>query len=505
MPTFRIETDQGTFDIDADREPTQEEALKAISGANAQPSAPVSPTPEFDQFRKAFIKQEQAPTLDQVIEAFKAPVKGIAGMVSDIAGIPAGLREASAAQSPAMVTSQSIAEGARRTGIDTLNLAQLVAQEILKNAIAAKSPTPAGIMSGGIQRLIEGFKPRTPSEQEVEAAFFEQENLKNQLSPESTRGSIIFPGGQISEDLAQGVRAVIPLLNAPGEAASLAKAGAKGTARRLVETAETMKKRGYTKPPLLQEINKATGLTSLDNSIQKAAIWKSSFEEAGIPTKNIGAVEALESIPKAQDFLINKTVDGLKLSEKNGGIFNGDGAFISGRQSVLDEFPSVAKQYAQNPEILDGIMKELDFVKGQLTPLEGQRILKELNKRYKSLVDKNSPQAYAYRAVRNSMSDQLDSLWRNATGVNDSPYRNWGVLEEISDGLETKIRSAENLQAAPTKEGASLTVAELGAKAGRKLARPLIPLRTETLDTAVRRILKESPKPQISTPPVINP
>lgn len=499
MPTYRIETDQGTFDIDADREPTQEEALKAISGSGEPAASVAAPISEFDQFRQSFIDQEKRSSSDQALEAIIAPFKGIAGMVSDVAGIPAALGEVSAAESPAMVASQSIAEGARRTGLDTLNLAQKVAEEIVKNAITSKSPTPAGILSGGIQRLIEGFKSRTPSEQEIEGAFFEQENQRNQLAPEQR-----FERGEISENLAQGARAAIPLLNAPGASASLAKSGARGAARMAGEVAETVGKRGFTKPPLLQEINKVTGLTSLDDSIQKAAIWKSSFEEAGIP-KNLGAVEAFEAIPKAQNFAIKETVDGLKLADQGGVLFNGDSALQLGRQSVLDTFPSVAEAFAQNPAVLDDVMKNLDFIKGDLRPLEGQAKLKELNLKYKSLVDKNTPEAFAYRAVRDSLSEQLDSIWRNSTGVNKSPYRRWGILQDIADGLETKIRSAENLQAAPTKEGAAMTVTELGAKAARKIARPLIPLRTEALDTAVRRIMKESPNPKIATPPVINP
>lgn len=507
MPTYRIETDQGTFDIDADREPTQEEALRAISGSN-QPASMAAPPSEFDQFRQAFIQKEQAPTLNQVIEAFKAPVQGVAGMVSDVAGIPSGLGEASGAEEPLDVIARSQIEGARRSGLDVLNLGESIAKQIAQGAIQGRGVAPVNVLSGIIGQEVKNLMSRTPSEREIEGAFESQQALQNQLAPESR-----LVEGPISESLSQGIRALAPMVapeistaitGGKSVATSVASGGLRGVAAPIESAAQAVKARGVTKPPLIQDINRVTGLTTLDDSVQKASILKSTFEEAGIP-KNIGAVEALESIPKAQDFVLKETMDGLKAADKRGMAFNGDGAFISGRQAVLDTFPSVAKSYAQNPAVLDDILKNLDFVKGNLTPLEGQAILKELNFRYKSLVDKNSPEAFAYRAVRNSMSDQLDSIWRNATGVDKSPYRNWGVLQDISDGLEGKIRAAENLDVTTSPTGMPLTAAELARKAVRKVARPLIPLETEALDKAIKRVLKDAPNPKSSTPPVIGP
>ena len=76
MATYRIETSQGTFDIEADREPTQQEAMQAIAG-NLSEKGQAQPYPGGQGMRESPLTREEARRIagEEVVKRARAAGK----------------------------------------------------------------------------------------------------------------------------------------------------------------------------------------------------------------------------------------------------------------------------------------------------------------------------------------------------------------------------------------------------------------------------------------------
>lgn len=157
MPTFQIQTDKGTFEIEADREPTQEEALQAVA---SQASPPVqNPAPA------ATAPNAGLPSPQQVQMSAPAPN-----------GLPLGLAPGDAQPNPAQIAQmrQAMVPGATAAQADTIqSRAKRVAMAAPSVALplglapftggasipAAVAMGTAGVLGGRISNAIRGEKP----------------------------------------------------------------------------------------------------------------------------------------------------------------------------------------------------------------------------------------------------------------------------------------------------------------------------------------------------------
>lgn len=205
MPVYEINTDQGTYEIDADREPTQEEALSAIAKNLATTSDSNLDRDQQLAQREArgreFIRSEQRPTLQKLIEgslgigeALVQPVVSIAKGAIEIPGVIA---------EPSKILPTG-AEASRRVGMDILGMARAAAGQLPDLAL--------GPVIGGVRQLGR-LAPRTPSQAEVQN-FLEKQPFEEALQRE--RQKVSFEGAQpeLSEAIAQAAELAPPVRGA---------------------------------------------------------------------------------------------------------------------------------------------------------------------------------------------------------------------------------------------------------------------------------------------------
>lgn len=242
MPIFEIETDKGTFEIDADKEPTQAEALQAIAGL----SKPQSNTPEFDQFRQQFIQQAQSPVAALPGQALDVASNLLSTVGGGIAAIPSAIDRRNAAAgidglealipyTPRALTArgqatgdllQSALEGLVQGSFDIARMpVQRVEslQNIIPTIVQQNLPSPGSSVISNLSKaaslpqrlslpgliaaeLRARLTPRTPSEQEVSDAF-QASNLEQALQQEFNKGTLPQVLGEAQPGATEFVRA----------------------------------------------------------------------------------------------------------------------------------------------------------------------------------------------------------------------------------------------------------------------------------------------------------
>lgn len=173
------------------------------------------------------------------------------------------------------------------------------------------------------------------------------------------------------------------------------------------------------------------------------------------------------------------------------------------RGEIIRTYESLVEQ----PQVIDDILSKPVFqqLSGEVSATQGQKFLRELNTEYDRLVDKRSPEAVAYRAIRDELASQLDDIVKLTSGKNIQPYRDFGNIREFRSGVENRLEAARQSagrQAVPTSPRAELGVSTtLGGQVGTavarraaRLARPLIKQGIEFVDEAVEAVFKGAPK-----------
>lgn len=228
MPIYEIETDQGVFEIDADREPTMEEALQAISGQSAI-STGLSPEKkaqvakgkaEEQQARQAIIASAQRPAYQKAGEGAVDLIK--AGIVDPITGIAKGAYNA-----PELLVSPekilpTAAEASRRVGMDLVGLGKLgidIGNAAIPKTLGQAAFGPAGALT---MSIVNALRSRIPTEEEIQA---ELASAPLQQAIGEERMKVAFEGAQ--PEVAEGITQAIEIAP-PVKAAQALKSTGKG-------------------------------------------------------------------------------------------------------------------------------------------------------------------------------------------------------------------------------------------------------------------------------------
>lgn len=480
------------------------ENVSVSPSAQIPQSSTAIPQPsDYEDFRKNYIAQQQRPTLQKAIENTFAPVQGLYGIAKDVAGIPAGLGEASGTETPVGTTLNSLLEGARRAGTGFVNLGS----QALNEAVMGLIRNPLSPSSGMIQNKITNTLSRTPSEQEIEQAFQEQ-NLQQSLNrPENQFQPM---QGGISENLAQGTAAALPLAIPLVGAEERAAAG--GLAMRpvtgLANTIERTFQRGIIKQPLEDVVTYTTGIPAIEGGVEKAQTAVSRIlEKTGkLPTREVDAAKTLlERAGPTQEALLNDAKTNLKAFDESGGTINELDGVQQARDLVRSRFSLAVG--GEDDAALNAVFEKPEFrnLGDETTSSEVQNHLQELNTQFQRQVDKQSPEALAYRTVRDFLSDKVDDVVKLESGKDISPYRDWGTVADFRQGLESRISGAQKAQSGGRIPTGGLPYTQRGLIAkGVKAAggRAFVSREIEGINQGALRLvkdLKKTPAPRSLT------
>lgn len=529
MPIYEIETDQGTFEIDADREPTQEEALQAISGQSQAVSSGITPpTPSTTTLTRAltpeeviaqnYIRQEQRPGLNQALEALFTPVTTgvdlVKGLVNTGVGGVQGLAtllgtdvEDTTQPAPSIMQNLigkallSLVPGGQLAGsTQGRNLAQ-TALEVVPRATYELGQGVVGLASdpdkaealfnpvqAAIRQYIEGS--RTPTQSEIQR-IVDAQQLPRALEEVGQQPIAPEIFGEANIPLARAAPLLLGAETAVTRGIPALGRGLTSAATKTASPFKTIASRGIISKPLEDAITRTTGITASEGSLEAAPIVKTRISQIPGNTPRT-AKEFVDSSIKAQELALQDALTPLREAEKSGLVMKGDSMISSGREAVLRDFPSLAN----DAKAIDNVLTEFSYLQGDLNPTQGQGFLRELNRRYNGLENKNSPSASAYRAVRNELSNQTDEIIKAQTGKDISPYRDWGQLEDFKNGVQEQITTAQRTQGGrelPRSGGIPTTPRGAISKAAQSLpiARAFIPRAIESVDKGIVRIFKE--------------
>lgn len=496
MPIYRIETDQGTFRIDADQEPTPEEALQAISQQSsvAQPKTQGAALQrDFPQMGRAV--NPVAPTLGQDILS-----------AIPLYGSPTAFREGQAAGQELL--GQNLAGDILGALAGTGRAIGTIFNPVAKG-LGYTAPTAQAIGSlaaGDTQQAIRDLTGQTEVLPGVEEAQTSSTlgnlilNAANAVRRDPANTIPMIAGGVA---LARAPRATVSGLATGLESAGrtagrgiLSGAEVAGEAlaapvsgiANLVETAST---RGF-RAPLEDVVVNATGIPAIEGGIEIAqtALNRIVEKTGKLPSRSVGRSQAtIKQADKAQKALVDEAQSYLKDAGEQGLVIDETVGINTARDLVRDRF-----QLATADEgVLNAIFDKPEFrnLKQSVSPLETQKHLTEFNTKYQAFEDKTSPDALAYRTVRDYLSDQVDSAVKVQSGKDISPWRDWGAVEEFKTGLSNQIRQAQESQAGRTPAGPGVPFTPKGAvvKAVRAVGgRPFIPRQIEAIDSGLKRL-----------------
>lgn len=472
------------YTLDFANDPTQtdvDEALIQIEPPTT-PAARAAPSPTTGQFAADRFTPTQ---LAAITLGGGSPITSL--IASQLRGRPVTQTEAAAeagleeiARLPGSV-GQALATGLTPP---PLRLASIIGESL--------GIVPRGTLQTGVEKL---FEPATQAPEIIEEAL----GVPRVSERAIFREPYAAPVGEI------GVQLLPPAAAIPQAERALAR-GAQAVGEAVTATVPRFVARPFERGLTTPVIEKATGLIP-DVSAEKLTEVLTQarpriIEASGGKLPKTGK-ELIEAAKKAETVSLNEAKDFLKQAEDGGFVMKGDFMRERGRAEVLKIYDSLADQ----PEVLDEILSRPVFQKltGEVSPTQGQKSLRELNTEYERFLDKRSPEAVAYRAIRDELADQLDDVVKLSSGKNIQPYRDFGNIREFRSGVENRLeaaRQAAGREAVPVTSALQPGVSaafggRLGAAAARRVARltrPLIKQGLEFVDEAVESVVKASPK-----------
>lgn len=227
MPVFEIENPRtkALVRIEADRQPTDEEAQEALNAFEGAPVAtppPPGPTPEA-AFATRFTAAEQAGPLSKIAGRFGTLGEAVSNLVKTVGG---GFEGAGALLGEASVNPSTLAPNLAQTGIEAAGRVAFDIANALRQGgrFVQEQPLQA---AQALAAPLTTLLPRTPSQQEISDAF--QRELANQAFGEvrqapiagaTLQGTTEGNFGEANIPLAEA----LPLAVGAGEALNLAKA-----------------------------------------------------------------------------------------------------------------------------------------------------------------------------------------------------------------------------------------------------------------------------------------
>lgn len=502
MPDYKFQAPDGRdFTLRGDSPPTEQEledAYASLPPIKATPKA-AAISPE-QQFAKRYISEQQASlpsklssaigTAAGIVPSLIGTVKGgIQGLGSILGEATSGIAtptgtDFSSLQNLAPNLAQTAVESGSRLAYDIANAirqgGQYVADEPIESALRTN---PAGV--------IASMLPRTPNAEEISKAF--QRELTNQAFQQVRQQPIAEPIlGTANIPLAEALPLVAPTASLVGKIVPKV-AGA-------IESAgETMASRGFFSAPLEDAVTKATGITAQEGAGQIVPIAKTRILEA-VKDVPANARQAFEAAGKTEKYLIDKTVNVLKQADEQGLQMSKVNVLKNAEDNLKAAQPSITQ------EEIDAALKTFkDKLPDVITPSEGQKFLVEQNDALQNVFNETGVPARKTRGnaaitarlgVADSLSNQLDDIYKAVSGLDESPYRDWGQVREFKNGLNDQIISAQSIQGGKAGKGipsiptSSYSIKHAAVNLG---ARPFVPRLIEAVDKGVKRIFKEVP------------
>jgi len=500
MALFDIENPNtgAVITVEHDQAPTQDEAAAIIAQTSAPAAAiPVQPTAE-QAFAKKYTAEQQQPLLSKVGNIASIGPNLIASLVEQAVKGAQGAGELLGAGT---VNRREATRNAYQTGLEALARPTYDVLNAVRQAIryGADNPTSVGTAMravtnplGSIAPLIQSLQARTPSSDEVSQVF--KRELENKAFDE-VRETPIAPEifGKANIPLAEALPLVPVVPGAAGVAVKIGTKAAKGVGA----TAAKVASRGLFKAPLEDVVTKTLGITAQEGSGELVPVLKSRILEATgkAPTN---AAQAIAAAGKTEDFLINKTVDALKVADQQGLQMSKQAMLQNAEDAIRKAQPTIPQA-----EVDAALQPFRDRLPDTITPSQGQKLLVEQNNFLDSVFGdtgiparktKGNASVTARLGIADSMSNQLDDLYRAASGLDESPYRDWGQVRDAKTGLNEQIISAQRTQAGkvPGGKGVPVTKTGLGSKALKTMARPFVPREIEAIDNGVQRIFKDA-------------
>lgn len=505
MPTFEIDTDQGVFEIDADREPTLEEAQRIISGQTQQAAPAVqrdlSVVPQ--DFRQQFMAEAQTPVAQRVASALGGavtmPFEVGAAIVNQLVRAGKGGLQAPAAmlgtevarieQDPLQIFSAPgrLASQAAQSGLEA---AVRIPTDVIRSIPEIPKLIPAA-------NVLEAVRPRDTSEAALEGAY--QNLLRNQAF-EKIREEGLAPEifGQQVPQLTEAIETFAPIPGV-GPARITARGGA--VTRAVKETFGSIPRVGdYVKKSknILTDLVKPTAseaniMGKLDSGAYTSVLpdLEKNFKA------NTGVEGFLESTSKTTDEIMGEARPAIKTAAPITDIE---------RQNILTDIDTRLQKAIPNPETRMLELNSDPEILSDVVSLTNDNILdyqRRNNKRignfYKN-PDKSRPDSiYVLRAARDVISNVIKDRLKSQ-GVDPVNYSKTGLIHELQDQigdrfLKAKTELSETLGKGVLPAAAQAAIESrslVGGAAGpvKEVLTPLTRAEVGRLDRQVNRMFR---------------
>lgn len=530
MPIFEIETDQGVFEIDADREPTMEEALQAISTQSAPPEVKRDLSVVTPEFREQYMAEAQKPITQRLSDAVSSVVT-----MPMKAGEAIGKQLWNAAKGGVEGAAEMIGEEAARVEYDPAQIfssKQRLAGQVAQSGLEAGARMPADVIRSipDLANLVPGkvlgdaILPKDTSEAAIEAAFQKQvaDEAFDQVRSEGLAPEIF---GKKNEKLTEGIETFAPVpAIGPAKIAKGVGAAVKGTAKlpgQILRGAKNTGAQVIADSPAIRPIVQAAenrglrassenlGATVFDipQSGTKNERWISSVE-SGRFAEDLDEIRKANKSPQNYPELINASKDtvsnlgdeitGFIKPNANVAVNNSNvGAAGRGVISQLDrrDYPQAVAKIEERAQLFDAP----STLKGTFDEL------KHINEKVASYYRKSEAGQATYLddlehaadlAMRDQLSANADDLFRGMTKVDRNPFRLYGRVSERLNQAESaynKVRTGAGKRV--TKGSKPMeSIGEIPVRATRKVVQIFKGGEVDAANANVRKMFQRTPK-----------
>lgn len=318
MPIYTVQAPDGrSFDLEGDSPPTEQELESVFASLPAAPRALRPSTQQTlssqEAQRQAIIQEAQRGGLEKAISGALGIGKAIATPFIGIAQGVGSIPELVAAPERIPAT---VAESARRTGIDIVQLGQMLSEASRPKSFTEGLFGPAGGIAGTIMRGVGNLRSFTPTEEQI-AAELAKQPFQEAIGEE--RQQIRFEGAEpkAAEGLTQLTEVISPIkgvkslkaipsgIKGIGKAVRTAVKPSKATVGVQLEKAAAEEvPEIFTRNPNADKVA-STPFEGFANEV------KSSFEEAGNKLSELRALSGatLNAGDTLADKILQKAVD----------------------------------------------------------------------------------------------------------------------------------------------------------------------------------------------------
>lgn len=502
MPIYEINTDQGVYEIDADREPTQAEAMTAISNL-PRPAVRASPTSEQEAFEQQFIAAGTQTPSQQALGALAAPFRAGTGLVTGIGDLALkGVQGVGSIAGGGNVIGDVIQTAGEVVPRASFDIANAIRQAFQSPQAATASLRGLNTLSNPIASAIQAFaQPQlAPTQAQAQQAF--QDELVNRAFEEQAQQGVasvgqralgLVPAGTANIDVARAAPLLIGA-EVPAAAGVRALASPVQTARSVLG-AVAPRVAARTAPATVEQ----SAMAALDITREEVARHVPIINQRVLEIQKAPktASEALKAANTAEASLYQDALVADKAATQQGLGPRSD-LILQNVEETLNNIPTLLPE--ERVALLQDARARYSDVS---TPAKGRALQQRLNKEFQAqyandTFDRAAPANEVKLAVRNSIAEQMDEINKAVTGVDATPYSDIGSLIEFKGNLGKQIQRIEGAEARsktglasakPSRIPTSKTEAALQIK--RSALSPLQKTQLEKLDQNVSRLFTE--------------